>query len=84
MNWVNQIVNTKCFYHPAAKKAVVAYIATDMHDPKRKWSDLKSDFNIMIVIGREKHDNTQNAKTQFQQAADKYMNQVRDYMKLQS
>ena len=42
----------KVFYNPASKKAVVAYRGTDMRDAKRIWSDLKSDFNIML--GREK------------------------------
>ena len=64
----------KVFYNPASKKAAVAYRGTDMRDPKRIWSDLKSDFNIML--GREKHDKRfKNANSQFQKAAEKYKKQ---------
>ena len=45
-----------------------------MRDPKRIWSDLKSDFNIML--GHEKHDkHFKNANIQFQKAAEKYKKQ---------
>ena len=36
------------FYNPASKKAVVAHRGTAMRAPKRIWSYLKSDFNIML------------------------------------
>ena len=51
---VNQLSDQehKVFFNPATKKAVVAYRGTDMRDPKRIWSDLRSDFNIML--GQEK------------------------------
>ena len=61
----------KVFFNPAAKKAVVAYRGTDMKDKDRIWSDLKSDFNIML--GREKVDKRfQNANKQFEEAMHKY------------
>ena len=64
----------KVFFNPATKKAVVAYRGTDMHDPKRIWSDLRSDFNIML--GQEKNDKRfQNANAQFELAAEKYKKQ---------
>ena len=60
-------------HNPAAKKAIVAYRGTEMRDPKRIWSDLKSDFSIML--GREKYEqHFKNASSQFQQA-DKYKKQ---------
>ena len=45
-----------------------------MRDPKRVWSDLKSDFNIML--GREKTVKaSKKANIQFRQAAEKYNKQ---------
>ena len=75
LRWtVNRSREHKGFFNPAMKKAVVTYRGTDMRDPKRIWSDLRSDFNIML--GREKNDKRfQNANVQFQQAAEKYKKQ---------
>ena len=65
---------TKVFYNPTTKKAVVAYRGTDLRDPKRILKDLKSDFNILT--GREKKDKRfQEALAEFQGIHNHYKNQ---------
>jgi hypothetical protein len=67
----NSTRETKVYYNPETKKAVVAYRGTDLRDPKRFFKDLKSDFNI--AIGKESKDKRfKEAEREFKKISHKY------------